>query len=478
MEKTPIFTALQKHIAKSPLSFHVPGHKNGQVFHPTAMKYFKEILKLDVTELTGLDDLHHASGMIAEAEQLTADLYGVQSTSFLVNGSTVGNLAMIMAVCEEQDVVIVQRNCHKSIIHGLELVGAKPLFISPEWDEELLVGSYLSVEKVKQTINKYPDVKAIIVTHPNYYGLASKHIEHLVEFAHDKGIPVLVDEAHGAHFILGDPFPISAVKANADIVVQSAHKTLPAMTMGSYLHMQGNIVDHEKVKYYLSVLQTSSPSYVIMASLDLARAYLKSLTEEKTFLIPNLIRMREDINKLQGLSIIESKDPNVIQDPLKVNIRSTQGYSGIQLQKSLEESGIFPELADINQVLLILSLTNEQKQPKIHSLKEISEIQEGNKPLLYSPASPIQEMPYTYKELTKLKKRRISLKEAVGNVSAETITPYPPGIPLIMKGEEIQGYHIEKLRQLLENHYHIQGGSFIKQQELFIYQGGRQHEKR
>jgi len=239
-DETPLYSALSKHKNQNPISFHVPGHKNGALFPEIASKDFDHILKLDVTELTGLDDLHDAEGVIAQAEELTADLYGVLHSSFLINGSTVGNIAMILGTCSKGDRVLVQRNSHKSIINGLQLAEVQPIFISPEYDDLIKVPTGVSFHSVKKGIEEYPDTKAIIVTYPNYYGHAIE-LRSILELAHERNIPVLVDEAHGAHFIL-EGFPESAVTLGADIVIHSAHKTLPAMTMGSFLHFNSRII--------------------------------------------------------------------------------------------------------------------------------------------------------------------------------------------------------------------------------------------
>ncbi len=278
-ENIPLWNQLQKHASHQPLSFHVPGHKNGFLAGGEGADYFKHILKLDATELSGLDDLHSPEGVILEAQELLAGLHGVSKSFFLVNGSTAGNLAMVLSAAEEKETVLVQRNCHKSILNGITLAKAKPVFLAPEFNEEWGVAGGVALETVKEAIRQYPDAKAIILTYPNYYGMVYD-LENIIQCAHDHGIPVLVDEAHGAHLIGGSHFPASAVQLQADLTVQSAHKTLPAMTMGAYLHFNSRFIKEEKVSNYLGILQSSSPSYPIMASLDLARAYLASFSKK------------------------------------------------------------------------------------------------------------------------------------------------------------------------------------------------------
>ena len=269
----PLYEALLQHAQKKTISFHVPGHKDGQVFQTEVASIFQPLLSIDLTELTGLDDLHSPDGPILEAEKLLADLYQVKESYFLVNGSTAGNLAMIMAACDEDQIVLVQRNCHKSVLHAIQLAKAKPIFLEPEYKTDWKIAASVHYDTVKKALQLYPEAKALILTYPNYYGIAYD-IKAMVGLAHQQDIPVLVDEAHGAHFIIGKPFPPSSAALGADIVVQSAHKTLPAMTMGSYLHFNSKLIDVNKVKDYLHIFQSSSPSYPIMASLDLARGYL------------------------------------------------------------------------------------------------------------------------------------------------------------------------------------------------------------
>ncbi|WP_332603930.1 aminotransferase class I/II-fold pyridoxal phosphate-dependent enzyme, partial [Bacillus sp. S1(2024)] len=319
---TPLYKALIQHARRNSHSFHVPGHHNGDVFFDDAKSIFDPLLTIDVTELAGLDDLHHPSGVIKEAQELASQLYGSVESFFLVNGTTVGNLAMILSVCEPGDTILVQRNCHKSVFHAVDLSGAEPVYLAPDVDSAMHVPTHVPLGTIKEALEAYPGAKGLVLTNPTYYGHSADLTEIITEAhhygipvlvdeahgahfilgepfpvsalkmgadivviiteAHHYGIPVLVDEAHGAHFILGEPFPVSALKMGADIVVQSAHKTLPAMTMGSYLHLNSSCrINRDRVAEYLNRLQSSSPSYPIMASLDIARAYVQHIIEEQ-----------------------------------------------------------------------------------------------------------------------------------------------------------------------------------------------------
>lgn len=258
----PLYETLIRHSQRHPVSLHVPGHKNGSLFPKIAKDLYGSLLTIDVTELTGLDDLHEPSGAIQIAETLLADFYGAKRSFFLINGTTVGNLSMVLSICGPNDEVLVQRNCHKSIMNALKLSGAKPIFIHAEIDESTEVPTFVDAAEIKKLLTKYPLVKGIIITNPNYYGMTFD-LKEIIAEAHKRGIPVLVDEAHGAHFNLGASFPQSAIHAGADIVVHSAHKTLPAMTMGSYLHYNSNLVPLDRLTFYLRALQSSSPSPIM-----------------------------------------------------------------------------------------------------------------------------------------------------------------------------------------------------------------------
>ncbi|WP_041580201.1 aminotransferase class I/II-fold pyridoxal phosphate-dependent enzyme [Bacillus sp. 1NLA3E] len=474
--RTPLYEKLIFHKEAIPISLHVPGHKNGAVFPFEGAVSFKELLKLDVTELTGLDDLHSPEGVIRESEQLLAGLFGVCRSFFLVNGSTVGNLAMIMAALDEEDTVLVQRNCHKSILNGLQLVNADPVFISPEFDEDWQVAGGLSFEAVQAAIKKYPNAKALIVTYPNYYGMVYE-LGRIIRLAHGHNIPVLVDEAHGAHFIAGEPFPSSAVTFGADVVIQSAHKTLPAMTMGSFLHFNSKLIALNDIEKYLHILQSSSPSYPIMASLDIARCYLSSINKN------DLVYLQEQINifkihlsNLSGIKVLSY--PNNQGDLLKITIQSTNSLSGFNLQKILEGQGIFAELADPFNLLFIIPLLKEGME------YPFNEVIVRMKTALSDNAVPTKEMekelvPYqkkdlaklslNYKEMKKRNNKRVPLLEAIGAISAEMIIPYPPGIPLLFPGEMIMEADIHHIQWLLEKGTRFQGGEILRQGFISIF---------
>ena len=465
---TPLYDALVNYTEKNPISFHVPGHKNGRVFEPKGNCFFHDLLQLDATEITGLDDLHAPEEAIDEAQRLLANLFQTERSFFLVNGSTSGNLTMVLAACKEDEIVLVQRNCHKSIMNALMLAKVRPIFLEPEYDPEWKVAGGVSVETMNEALTRYPQASAIVLTYPNYYGRVYD-LQHIIEKAHQLRIPVLIDEAHGAHFIVGEPFLPSAVQLGADIVVQSAHKTLPAMTMGSYLHFNSAFVKMDKVLDYLQIFQSSSPSYPIMASLDLARSYLGTYeSADSDYIIKQINGFKQKLKKIPGLRVLESKKAG---DPLKITIQSTSGLTGFALQKRMEDVGVFTELSDPYNVLLVFPLLKkemsypfEEAAAKINcALKSIQPIQGAEMPeFIFKGKEMVSSLSVSYKEMENYRIGEAMFVEAAGKPAAETITPYPPGIPLLLKGEEMTEEKLQMLQNYLELGARFQGGSLLE----------------
>ncbi|MBZ5203088.1 aminotransferase class I/II-fold pyridoxal phosphate-dependent enzyme [Planomicrobium chinense] len=466
--RRPLIDALTAFQQQQPISFHVPGHKNGELSAlPSEMR---SALPYDLTEVTGLDDLHYPEEAIQEAQQLLAEAYGADQSFFLVNGSTVGNLAMVYASCQEGDMVIVQRNAHKSIFHALELAKARPVYVAPEWDEESLTASGVAFADITAAVTAHPEAAAVILTYPNYYGMATAGLKETIAFCQSQGMPVLVDEAHGAHFQIGTPFPASALAYGADVVVHSAHKTLPAMTMGSFLHIQGDLVNREKIIKYLRMLQSSSPSYLIMASLDDARAFVETYSQPD-------IRYFEDKRKqfIRGLKSIPKLEVFESDDPLKLMLR-VEGYNGFQLKAQLEKAGIHAELADPYQVLLILPLL---KQIHAYPFAEVRKrVKEAVRALDQYPRDalavkmPIQQTisvpEISFSQMDTETREWISYKAAVGRISAGMVVPYPPGIPLIVPGEKWTLEKLEGLADYLATGAQIQGEHRLEEKLICV----------
>ncbi|MGE7093866.1 aminotransferase class I/II-fold pyridoxal phosphate-dependent enzyme [Lysinibacillus sp. NPDC048646] len=470
-KKKPIVEGLEGFRQQQNISFHVPGHKHGELSHlPQA---FKDVMRYDVTELSGLDDLHHPEEMIFEAEALLADTYGAMKSFFLVGGTTVGNLAMIYATCKKGDQVIVQRNAHKSIFHAIELVGAKPIYVSPHWDDRTLTATHISFTNLKEAVDNYPKARVVVLTYPTYYGMVSKEIQQQIAYCHEKRIPVLVDEAHGAHFSVCALFQPSALTYGADVVVQSAHKTLPAMTMASFMHVNSELVDVDKINHYLRMLQSSSPSYLLLASLDDARYYVQTYMEsDGAYIIEKKNQWVEALRAIGSLHVIE------VDDPLKLLLR-VDGYSGFQVQEALEAKQIYAELADAHQVLLVLPLL---KLGHIYPFAEIRvRIKDAVTALLSMKKTEklfatqtaynfiaISEPTCTFEEIANLDKEWLPYMRAMGRIAASMIIPYPPGIPLLVPGEKITVSKLSQLEELLATGATFQGNHRLEEKMIEV----------
>ncbi|WP_055105371.1 aminotransferase class I/II-fold pyridoxal phosphate-dependent enzyme [Paenibacillus ihumii] len=382
----PLYEALLRYKKAKHASFHVPGHKNGQAYRNSSSGLAEEltrVMEIDVTEITGTDDLHHPEGVIKEAQQRAASFFGAEETYFLVGGSTAGNLALILSVCTAPgDVLLVQRNVHKSVIHGLMLAQAQAVFLAPQLHGASGLATIPSAETVREALRRYPGAKGLLVTHPNYYGMGASLAE-LAELCHANGVPLLVDEAHGAHYGLHPALPVSALAQGADGVVQSTHKMLSVLTMGAMLHVQGRLLNRGLLRQRLAMVQSSSPSYPIMASLDLSRHMLEEQGHSafnKGLAAAEWLR-QEIHSALPRFGILQTGASGedaayTTQDPFKLVLYDAAGgWSGYELQAKLEAAGCIPEMSDERFVVLALSLgtTEEDAQRLYHALKSMAD---------------------------------------------------------------------------------------------------------
>jgi len=468
-EKRPLVEALEQFHKKKPISFHVPGHKHGLLSN--LPQPIRNSMQYDLTELNGLDDYHHPKEAIKEAEELLTKLYNTDESFFLVNGTTIGNLAMIYATCQYGEQIIVQRNAHKSIFHAIELVGAEPIFVSPKWDEQTKTASYVSLEVMEEAIQQYPFAKAVVLTYPNYYGVCSPDLEDIISLCHSLEIPVLVDEAHGAHFQSHKEFPKSSLLFGADVVVQSAHKTLPVLTMGSYLHIRSQLIESKKVNKYLRMLQSSSPSYLILASLDDARSYVErySPIDYKQM----MDRREVFIDALETIPLIEIVQ---VDDPLKLLIR-VEKYTGFQVQQAFEKQNIYVELADIYQVLLILPLLKvehefafaEIRKRIKYAIEDLKrEIQGYTNNIFHMEQKNISTLQMSLELVNDKQGEWIPYVRSIGRIAKGMIIPYPPGIPLFLPGEKITVPLLTELEEWIEKGASFQGEHRLEEKLIYV----------
>lgn len=498
--KAPLFEQLIAHAQSDPASFHVPGHRYGGAFQTgaeqqgrieaLARQWFMPLMRLDATELSATDDLHHPESAIKEAEQLAARLYGADHTYFLVGGSTAGNIAMLLAVCDPGNTVIVQRNVHKSVLNGLKLVGASAVFVMPEIDETTGIPTIPTVRRIEEALMRYPQTKAVLLSNPNYYGMGVV-LDDYAEAVHRFGIPLLVDEAHGAHYGFHPELPRSSLRAGADGVVQSAHKTLHALTMGAWLHMQGDRIDRGRLTEALAMIQSSSPSFPIMASLDISRAIVEEKGEALFHAsIQSSKRFRSELgNCCSSLATVDtlSGDASHYADPLRVLLTDRSGaWSGYRLQQELEIRGCWAEMADPRHVLLLFGLQTGERDVEflLAACREIdvliksdaeSEIyqsvranptamgcqtSEGRSSgdAVQMGSEPVSQ-PVSFARSHSRASEAVPVEAAAGRIAAEMLVPYPPGIPLVYAGEQLTEAMTKYIVRLAEQGAKFQGAS-------------------
>ncbi|MDQ0116022.1 aminotransferase class I/II-fold pyridoxal phosphate-dependent enzyme [Paenibacillus harenae] len=489
----PLFETLIKHADTDPVSLHVPGHRGGHAIaalgqmaetDQSYMSYFHQIMKLDVTELASTDDLHHPEGSIKEAQQLAASCFGSEETFFLVGGSTSGNIALLLAICDPGDQIIVQRNVHKSVINGLKLAGASAIFLTPLYERHSALAVIPSLNDIEQALQQYPEAKAVFLTNPNYYGMGVD-LRTYADIIHRYDKLLLVDEAHGAHYGLHPDLPSSAIAAGADAVVQSTHKTLPALTMGAMLHVQGEHMPRQALRQSLAMIQSSSPSFPILSSLDISRAMIDRFgTSLFDGALDQAASFRRWFNQHGApISVLEAQLDNVhlsYVDPLRIVLYDRSGtLSGYELQKQLEQHGCWAEMADPRHVVLIFGIhisgdhTNRLKEA-IAAISKQCKALEANvagtaiarsykrQPAGMELSSGVDErisLPISFAKtlLKNQQQSRVPLSEAENCTAAEMVIPYPPGIPVVYPGEKLTSRIIEQIARLAATGAKFQG---------------------
>lgn len=457
-KKTPLLDEVLKYKKEENLIFSMPGNKCGKVFLKDNIgKEFVDTMGyLDITEVDPLDNLHAPEGIILEAQQLLAKTYGVKKAYFMVNGSTGGNLCSIFAAFNEGDEVLVERNCHKSIYNGLILRKLKVKYIEPLINEKL--GIFLPPDKknIYDAIEQCENLKGIILTYPSYFGI-TYDIEEVLLDLKKRGLKIVVDSAHGAHFIANNKLP-KAIYGIPDYVVLSAHKTLPALTQGSYLLSN---TDDNAVEFYLNTFMTTSPSYLIMSSLDYARYYLDEYGyDEYERLINKAEKYRSIINSLNKVHIISKEDlaEDYDIDKSRYIVTVSKEYSGHKLLEYLREQGIQCEMSFASGVVLLLSPINDdddfKKLLKSFENLQLKDIRQDNYSKYYSFIPKKVLEPY---EVFKKECKYIKINEADKNIACEAIIPYPPGIPLLCPGEVITKEAIDIIDDYISNNRSVIG---------------------
>ncbi|WP_202708103.1 aminotransferase class I/II-fold pyridoxal phosphate-dependent enzyme [Sporosalibacterium faouarense] len=460
--KTPIIDGLMKYIMEENVRFHMPGHKGKEAL----LNWRNLIPQIDVTEVDGTDNLHNPESIILKSQELAANTFGAKNTFYSINGTTGGIYGSIGAITKPGDTVLIQRNCHRSVYNAVIFNQLNSEYIYPVYNKEWNILTGVLAEDIEKKIKNNLDIKAIIITNPSYYGICS-NIQEIAKVVHKYNKILIVDEAHGSHFNFSNNLPVTAIEAGADICIQSTHKTLPAFTQASMVHVGTNRVDNDRLRKMISMYQTTSPSYILMASLDMARAYM----EEKGKI--NLEKMIRKIGvtttHLKGLDRVKIFDQERINykdiydfDTMKI-LFQIEGISGSSVEKILRKKyNIQLEMSDSFYGVALCSVmdTEEDIDKLANAIENISELEaDGNHNTKISTkiSNILPNVNMSLHDAFNRSKKTIRLSEAKGEVSGSFLIPYPPGIPILCPGEIITEEIITYIQFLRSNNIQILG---------------------
>lgn len=457
--KLPIIKAIDNYLKEDIVPFSMPGHKYSKSF---LQEHIGEILlRGDITEVDGLDNLHSPKGIIKESEEMLTKLYKSEESFFLVNGSTSGNLIMIFSAFNEGDKIIVERNCHRSIMNGIIMRKLKPIYVDNIVDKDLKCPIAINEEHLKDIIKENHDIKGIVLTYPYYHGIGV-NTEEIIDYCKKNGLIVLVDSAHGAHFGFNEKLPKSAQEFKADIVIMSAHKTLPSLTQTAYIHVNNESL-LDKVKFYKGIFLSTSPSYMFMMSLEYGRYFLEQHGKEAyDKLIDYINEFKESVSDIEEINIIDSaylkEYKNLSIDESRIVIHLKEGYSGHKLLDYLRDNRIQSEMSDERNVVLIPSPFNSkedfQRLSEVLRKCDYSSIKAEEKGFYEVTIPKIVMAPFEAVEKTT---EKIDISEAKNRVVAENIIPYPPGVPILIMGELMEEKHINLIYKYIEDGVTILG---------------------
>jgi arginine/lysine/ornithine decarboxylase len=464
--RAPYFQVLLDYVDAGVIPFHTPGHKQG-IGMERAFRDFvgDNVLAIDLTQIRGLDDLLQPEEALVEAQDLAAACFGADQSFFLINGSTSGNQCMMMAALNPGDKLALPRNCHKSAMGGLIMSGATPVWMQPEVDEALHMDHTVTPQTVRETLAREPDVRAVYIVSPTYYGVAAD-LEGIVAVAHEHDIPVLVDEAWGPHFHFHPALPLSAMQAGADICINSTHKMLGSLSQTAMLHVRGNRIRLDRLKAVYKLFLSTSPNLVLVASLDVAR---RQMALDGPALLSRTLeladRARTALNEIPKVYCFGEElegRPGVFDlDPTKITITVKDlGYTGYEAEEILRRRyNVQVELADLFNVVALYTIgtTAEASDALVYGVRELA--REDRPVDIFSPSGvldrrlktgtyhlpaipPIRLIP---RDAFLASTEFVPFKASAGRICAEVITPYPPGIPVLSPGEEITPEAIDYL---------------------------------
>lgn len=448
--------------------FHMPGHKRNPAFFMVEDAY-----GIDITEIEGFDNLHEAEGVLKETMERTAKMCHSEEAYFLVNGSTCGLLSGIAACTNHGDKILIARNCHKAVYNSIVLNELEPVYIYPQTEEEFHIHGGILPERIKEMLIKHADIKMVVLTSPTYEGIVSD-VKAVADIVHAFHIPLLVDEAHGAHFGFHPSFPKSANQLGADIVIQSVHKTLPCLTQSALLHVNGTLVDRKKLRQFLSIYQSSSPSYVMMAAIDQCMSLLKRRGFDLFQSYIGMIKaFLENMKQLKHIKIYHKKTAFGVYDydrsKIVISVKDTE-MTGMELyNRLLKLYHLQMEMVSKDYVIAMTSICDtkegferlEKALMQIDKEIEKKETEKSeNRLKVYSRYFYQAEEPKMrltpYKALQK-EGKSIPIANSCGLITKEYMYLYPPGIPLLVPGEEISPNFLCILEEYKEAGLSIKG---------------------
>lgn len=450
--RMPIIKGLNEYVSKNKTRFHMPGHKGKEVL----IDWKNLIPEIDVTEIEGTDNLHFPSSIILESQLLASKTFKTKRTYYSVNGTTGGIYAAIMSSTKPGDKILIQRNCHKSVYNAIILGKLNPIYIYPNYNNENNIVTDINPEDIEKALSKHSDIKAVVITNPSYYGVCSD-VESIANIVHKHNKILIVDEAHGSHLIFSNKLPKSAIEAGADIVLQSTHKTLPAFTQSSMVHVCSNRVDLERLETMLSIHMTTSPSYILMSSLDFARAYMDQEGKQKlNILTENVKKVTSFMENIDGVKIFNGRDKKVCFDfditKILINLTGIN-INGSRLEEILNRDyNIQVEMSDSYYVLALVTVFDEYEDLEKLALA----IEDIAKKEVYR-TDKVDKLDFKYiKPKTKIsiydafynEVEHVETIRSIGKISANFIIPYPPGIPILCPGEEITEEIVEYIEYL------------------------------
>lgn len=458
-----LYDRLEQYAASGFYGFHMPGHKRNESVIGVNLPY-----RLDITEIEGFDDLHHAEGILREAQERAAGIYGAEETHYLVNGSTAGLLSAVLGCTRRGDCILMARNCHKSVYNAVFLNELRPIYIYPRQIPGMEMNGEISVEETQRLLRDNPQIKAVIITSPTYDGVVSD-VRGIAEIVHRRGIPLILDEAHGAHFGFHPYFPENGNRLGADVVIHSLHKTLPSLTQTGLLHMNGHIVERRRVRQYLHMLQSSSPSYVLMASIDECVRMLSERGEDifagYTVRLDSTRKRLENIKHMRLMQAQRYDSSKIVVSVKGTGIAGdSKKFTGRALFSLMREKYLLQaEMAAGSYVVFMTSPadTQEGMDRLVLALCETDRMLEGRHGDDEEQiAVDYQEQVFTVCEAGAESEEGWELTDwenAAGRISLEYAYLYPPGIPLIVPGERIGKRTAKRLQMYEDMDFTIEG---------------------